>query len=131
MPFIKVSEKLFEIYVPMDQGYWQAQIGHIVDINEFRFSFVAKRSINYIHGFDIVISELSSGCEFRRIPFDGIELKRTDTKEKAVNLFSNIALIVAEDIEKLGREDFIEITKRGKTTAFEICGPMPEIKEVG
>lgn len=131
MPFIKVSEKLFVIYVPIDQGYWQARIGHVVDIDEFCFSFVAESSINYIHGVDIVISELSSGCEFRRISIDGIETKRTDTKEKIVNLFSNIALMIADDIEKSGREDFIEITKRGKTTAFEICGPMPEIKEVG
>lgn len=135
MPFIKVSENLFRTYAAtyteMDEGFWQKRVGHIVDINEFRFSFSPERTVYAFGGIEIVVTELESGCELRRFHLDSVEAEQFSTKEKVRNLFSNIALIVADDIEKLGQENFIKITRRGKTKAFEICGPMPEIKEVG
>lgn len=135
MPFTNVSKKLFRTYAATytsaDEGYWRKRIGHIVDINEFRFSFSAERTVYAFGGIEIVVSELDSGCELRRFHLDSIEAEQFSTKEKVRNLFSNIALMVADDIEKLGQENFIKITRIGKTKAFEICGLMPEIKEVG
>lgn len=127
-PKIKVSEQVFKVYVAnIKDKKWQEYFAHIVTIGNFKFNFIPFQK----GGWQVVINvvETTSGCHVMDLNIDPLVFMECNTKEKTIEVFEKEAEMLAQYIKAFGKERLETRIAKKKVETFELCGPMPRIKE--